>query len=96
MKKLLVILCLVITFPVFGQKISFYRSPLDSVAMKMDELFDGRVFFVPDTSGTAKVTVRVDDPSLFVEEAVNALKGIGYSVTMQDGNMFILKGVASQ
>ena len=93
MRRILSIILIALSLPAFGQKISLYKSPLDSVVKRMDALFDGRIFFVPDTTGNTKLTIQVDNPSLFVDEAVNVLKGEGYSVTMQDGNMFILKGV---
>lgn len=93
MKKLIVILSILLSLPLAGQKISMYKTSLDSVAVKMDELFDGRVFFVPDTTGNARFTIRVEDESQFVDKAIEVLKGEGYSVTMADGNMFILKGV---
>ena len=93
MRRILSIILIALSLPAFGQKISLYKSPLDSVVKRMDALFAGRIFFVPDTTGNTKLTIQVDNPSLFVDEAVNVLKGEGYSVTMQDGNMFILKGV---
>lgn len=94
MKRALILICaLVLALPLSGQKISFYKSPLDSVAMKMDELFSGRVFFVPDTTDNARFTIRVDSQSAFLDEAVKVLKGEGYSVTEQNGNLFILKGI---
>ena len=94
MKRALILICaLVLALPLSGQKISFYKSPLDSVVLKMDEIFPGRVFFVPDTTDNARFTIRVDSQSAFLDEAVKALKGEGYSVTEQNGNLFILKGI---
>ena len=94
MKRALILICaLVLALPLSGQKISFYKSPLDSVVLKMDEIFPGRVFFVPDTTDNARFTIRVDSQSAFLDEAVKVLKGEGYSVTEQNGNLFILKGI---
>ncbi|MBO7321747.1 MAG: hypothetical protein J6U80_07485, partial [Bacteroidales bacterium] len=93
MKRILTILLLTISVHMSGQKISFYKSPLDSVVMKMEEYFSGKIFFVPDTTSRARCTIRTDDESKFLLQALDILKNQGYSVTMKDGNMFILKGV---
>ena len=45
MKRILTILLLTISVHMSGQKISFYKSPLDSVVMKMEEYFSGKIFF---------------------------------------------------
>lgn len=93
MKRILTILLLTISVHMSGQKISFYKSPLDSVVMKMEEYFSGKIFFVPDTTSRDRFTIRTDDESKFLLQALDILKNQGYSVTMKDGNMFILKGV---
>lgn len=93
MRRLILVLLVVLSIPCFGQRISFYKAPIDSVLNRMDDLYQGRVFFIPDTTGNVKITLEVNDPSIFVEEAVKVLKGEGYSITYSGGNMFVLKGV---
>lgn len=93
MRRLILVLLVVLSIPCFGQSISFYKAPIDSVLNRMDDLYQGRVFFIPDTTGNVKITLEVNDPSIFVEEAVKVLKGEGYSITYSGGNMFVLKGV---
>lgn len=93
MRRVMTILLLVISVSLSAQQISLYKTPLDSVVMFMEKGFSGKIFFVPDTSHTARFTIDADDESKFLYKALDVLKESGYSVTLRNGNMFILKGV---
>lgn len=93
MKRLVYILLMALSIPMAGQKISLYKTTLDTVVMKMEKFYPGKIFFVNDTTSAVRFTIDVDDESQFLYKALSELKEQGYSVTMRDGHMFILKGV---
>lgn len=91
-RKFCLILSILFSLSLFGQqRVSLYKVPIDTLIAKMDNLYNGRIFYIPDTLDGTKFTLNGDIGSL-IEDGVKILKEKGYSVTEYGGNMFVLKG----
>ncbi len=87
------LLTIILSFSAFGQRVSFYKISLDSLVAKMEPHYPGKIFFISDTAGVSKFTIEAKDGDELLAKGLDLLKQEGYSVTVKDGNMFILKGV---
>lgn len=92
MKRILLLtIVLFSTMSVNAQLISYYKTPLDSLALKIQEISGAKVYYVADASSENLFTFAASE-STFLNDVSKALMEAGYVMTSYGGKYYILKG----